>query len=306
MAIGFQVLASLIAWHSPWLRSQPVGDSSGDALALIGIWEVTALEAGGRPESDKNFRWTTFVFTRDKLILREGYNPPIEFAYQLNPDTVPKTIDLSIRGYTARGIYKLEGDELVLCLSMGGPRPVNFTTRGRNDTEMFTLRRSLWERFSEPTLGFTVEAPGSWHRQTATLELPQGNAPVVLYQTEAPRERLRFTIGVVSLPARANAKTLDTLFQQAQLFLQKPIGTHTITEETKLKASGSWPTRELTLRSPENKDTLMRARLLLIGDRLFMLAVSGPEENARTAALRFWATFRPTTTDTKKTESHPR
>ncbi|MCS7022279.1 MAG: TIGR03067 domain-containing protein [Gemmataceae bacterium] len=301
----------LIYWLTAWGilaggalpgRSQP--PPSSDAEALLGIWEVVALEAGGRPESDKNYRWTTFVFTRDKLTLREGFNPPVEFAYTLDPTTLPKTIDLTVRGHTARGIYKLEGDELVLCISMGGPRPTAFTSRGRNDTEMFTLRRSSWERYTEPTLGFVVEAPGKWQRTTELLRLPSGPVTLHLYQAVAVKERLTFTVGVASLPGRpGSGKAIDALFDAVEKFLEKLGGEDLVAEENKIKAPGPWPARELTFRPLENTDKpLLRARLYLIGDRLFILAVSGPEEQVRIAAFRFWATFRPPPADVKKTE----
>lgn len=299
------VLAT-IGVRAPSVHSQPPSPTSGDAEAILGIWEVVALEAGGRPESDKNYRWTTFVFSRDKLILREGFNPPLEFTYHLDPSTTPKAIDLTIRGHTARGIYKLEGDELLLCISMGGPRPTNFTTRGRNDTEMFTLRRSLWERYTEPNFGFVIEAPGQWQTKTVTIDLPAGPAPLFLYQTAAIKERLIFTLGVVPLQARPSGKALEAIFEAAQHFLEKQMGDQLVAEEAKVKAPGPWAARELTLRPPEGNQPFLRGRLYLIGDRLFILAVSGPEENVRTAAFRFWATFRPPPSDPRKSEPVPR
>jgi uncharacterized protein (TIGR03067 family) len=294
--IGGWVLIILTATvGSDSVRGQSPPPTSEDAQAILGIWEVVALEAGGRPESDKNYRWTTFVFSKEKMVLREGFNPPIEFAYILDPSAMPKTIDLMVRGHTARGIYKLEGDELILCLSMGGPRPTSFTTRGRNDTEMFTLRRSLWERYTEPNLGFVVEAPGKWLVKIDQLELPSGPVPLQLYQTSTPKEHVTFTLAVVTLRTRpGGGKALDTLFDAAQGFLYKQLGEHVQGEETKMKVGGPWPSREVTLRHTEGKEpVVLRARLYLIGERLYILAVHGPEEQARTAALRFWATFRP-------------
>lgn len=283
-------------------RGQAPPAAAGDAQAILGIWEVIALEAGGRPESDKNYRWTTFVFTSDKLVLREGFNPPVEFAYMLDPAATPKAIDLIIRGHTARGIYKLEGDELVLCLSMGGPRPASFSTRGRKDTEMFTLRRSLWERYTEPKLGFTVEAPGQWQVQLEQLDLPSGSVPMWVYQTSAVKERLIFTLVVVTLRGRpGGAKSLEALFEAAQRTLSKQFGEEAQREDAKIKVP--WPAREVTLRrSVEKGSALLRARLYLIGERLYVLAVQGPEEQVRTAAPRFWATFRPPPAESKKGE----
>ena len=293
---GWILILTMAAGSAP-VRSQSPPSASEDAQAILGIWEVVALETGGRPESDKNHRWTTFVFTKEKMVLREGFNPPVEFAYILDPSAVPKTIDLVVRGHTARGIYKLEGDELILCLSMGGPRPTSFTTRGRNDTEMFTLRRSLWERYTEPELGFVVEAPGKWQVRTEPLELPSGPVALQVYQTRTPQEKehLTFILAVATLRSRpGGGKALDAIFNAAQSFLSQQIGTQAQGEETRMKVAGPWPSREVTLRYPDSKEPLvLRARLYLIGERLYILAVHGPEEQVRTAAVRFWATFRP-------------
>lgn len=296
------ILMSLMAVGTDPVRGQVPSAPSGDAQAILGIWEVAALEANGRPESDKNYRWTTFVFTADKLVLREGFNPPLEFTYVLDPSATPKTIDLTVRGHTARGIYKLEGDELVLCLSMGGPRPTSFSTRGRNDTEMFTLRRSLWERYTEPNLGFTVEAPGQWRVKADQLELPSGPVPMLLYQANAAKDRLTFTLAVVTLRSRpGGGKALEALFDAAQRLLFQQFGEDAQEEETKIK--GPWPVREVTLRRSEEKETaVLRARLFLIGDRLYVLAVQGTDEQVRTAAPRFWATFRPAPVEGKRVE----
>ncbi|MCX8140316.1 MAG: TIGR03067 domain-containing protein [Thermogemmata sp.] len=296
------ILMSLMAVGTDPVRGQVPSAPSGDAQAILGIWEVAALEANGRPESDKNYRWTTFVFTADKLVLREGFNPPLEFTYVLDPSATPKTIDLTVRGHTARGIYKLEGDELVLCLSMGGPRPTSFSTRGRNDTEMFTLRRSLWERYAEPNLGFVVEAPGRWQVKADQLELPSGPVPMLLYQANAAKDRLTFTLAVVTLRSRpGGGKALEALFDAAQRLLFQQFGEDAQEEETKIK--GPWPVREVTLRRSEEKETaVLRARLFLIGDRLYVLAVQGTDEQVRTAAPRFWATFRPAPVEGKRVE----
>ncbi|MBA2226976.1 TIGR03067 domain-containing protein [Thermogemmata fonticola] len=296
------ILMSLAAVGTDPARSQVPPLPSGDAQAILGIWEVTALEISGRPESDKNYRWTTFVFTADKLVLREGFNPPVEFTYVLDPSATPKTIDLTVRGHTARGIYKLEGDELVLCLSMGGPRPTSFSTRGRNDTEMFTLRRSLWERYTEPNLGFTVEAPGQWRVKADQLELPSGPVPMLWYQASTGKDRLTFTLVVVTLRGRpGGGKALEGLFDTAQRLLCEQFGEGAREEEAKIK--GPWPAREVTLRRTEEKESaVLRARFFLIGERLYVLAVQGSEEQVRTAAPRFWATFRPAPLETKKAE----
>ncbi len=295
-----RTVVTWLAWHVSvagmlTLAGQPPGQNSGqtpapppDEQAILGVWDVVGLETGGRPDLDKSYRFSSFIFTSDKVILREGFNPPLEFGYVLNPKSSPKTIDLSIRGHTAYGIYKLDGDELVVCLSMGGSRPQAFTTRGRNDAEMFTLRRSIWSWHSDPTAAFSIEMPGQVRIHASEIVIQNKTLPLLRYTSRWHKEQTVFELWMVSLGQRLAGKAAETVLDEMQDHLRRQAGA-SAAEDSRLKLP-PWQAREVSIVG-RGEQTL--ARFYIIGDRLFVLQVRGPAANLRSHAVRFWAAFRP-------------
>ncbi len=267
---------------------QPQSPPPPDEQAILGVWDVVGLETGGRPDLDKSYRFSSFIFTPEKVIFREGFNPPLEFGYVLNPQASPKAIDLTIRGFTASGIYKLDGDELVMCLSMGGSRPQAFTTRGRNDAEMFTLRRSIWSWHLDPTAAFSIEMPGQVRVHAGEIVIQNKTLPLLRYTSRWDKEQTVFELWMVSLGQRLAGKAAETVLDEMQEHLRRQVGA-SVAEESRLKLP-PWQAREVSI-ARTDEQTL--ARFYIIGDRLFVLQVRGSGTNLRSHAMRFWATFRP-------------
>src|SRR5580698_333338 len=84
---------------------------ASDQDHLQGVWVVTGLETGGKGEALGPYRGS-FLFSKDKAILREGTYPPIEYTFSLDPGKTPKSIDLTIKNKSIYGIYKIDNDEL--------------------------------------------------------------------------------------------------------------------------------------------------------------------------------------------------
>jgi uncharacterized protein (TIGR03067 family) len=79
--------------------------------------------------------WVGLVVTHDRFT----YNPQYDYALKVNSRTSPKTYDITgigsaTRGREFRGIYKIEGDVLILSYNVGaGPRPTAFEGQGRGE-----------------------------------------------------------------------------------------------------------------------------------------------------------------------------
>ena len=272
-------------------RTGPEGGLEGEVRrgAVRGTWLIIALEAGGKAEPEANYRGNTLTFTPTKATLKEGKHAPIEFAWALDPTKNPRAIDLTAKAVTIRGIYRFDGDDLTLCLSVGPTRPTEFVTKPGGDSEIFTLKRSRWERYADKATGFTVDLPGK------AEERKRDGTTVQLVKSEP--ERVSYLVAVTPLAGPPDEKATEAALDATKVaLLTEAAGTAkaAIESERTFKV-GLASVRELALTvEVEGKDKVAaRVRLFTAGDRAFGLMVAGTEDGVRTAnSGRFWNSFR--------------
>ncbi len=121
-------------------------DADADLKALEGTWILDAATLDGRDHRDD--------FKGMKLILK-GTDYTIEFAensdkgtFTINAEKSPKWIDIKTGakgpffGKTLPGIYKLDGDTLVLCLhGEAKTRPGEFDAKVKTRNMLLTYKR---------------------------------------------------------------------------------------------------------------------------------------------------------------------
>ncbi len=122
--------------------------ASEDVLArdaLKGTWEVSYLEHEGRPRPDlaPDLRMR---FTRGRLELVQQDRPPMIVAYHLGLDAHPPQFTWVLRHQHGialqRGVYWLEGDTLMLCLSsVDRQRANDFITQPGDGRTLFVMER---------------------------------------------------------------------------------------------------------------------------------------------------------------------
>ena len=132
-------------------------DGKADLDRLQGSWEVTALEMGGKATAAKELPGkVTVTFTGEKMVLDGPLAAPVgetpvppAFTVKLDPSRNPKAIDTvaltgRFKGKTQPGIYRLEGDELTLCLpnQEAEGRPTEFKSPAGSELAVMTLKRS--------------------------------------------------------------------------------------------------------------------------------------------------------------------
>jgi uncharacterized protein (TIGR03067 family) len=113
-----------------------------DKSLLQGNWTVVAAEEAGQRVDQLD--GSSYTFDGDKLRIRSPFFEMDGQAYKLNTFKNPKEIDIQIgQGRVIRGIYRLQGDDLVLCTAPfrpttnaqghnvvePGPRPTAFDSR---------------------------------------------------------------------------------------------------------------------------------------------------------------------------------
>jgi len=304
-SVASAVVFFALGTTSPAQQPASIKAAKSDVELIQGAWVIVGLETGGKAESDKNYRGNTFTFSKDKVVLKEGNFPSIEFSLTLDATKSPKTIDLASKYVTLRGIYKLESDDLTLSLGIGAGRPTEFATKTGGETETFTLKRSKWEKYTHPATGFTVEMPGKPEEITREPDTV-GESATTLFVVRSEMERLTYSVSMTSHSSKLTAKQAEMAFEAAvkvALTAVSPDAKATETERTTPKGAGGSPAKEFafTLEFPDVKEKgSARARAFVNGDRLFVLTVIGSEESTKSPSVsRFWGSFRATATKPK-------
>lgn len=122
---------------------------------LQGTWQVTKfIESSEKPAPPAEVEEMTFEFKDDQLRISKVKNvrgsEPFKFA--LDPTKSLKAIDIYFLGEPnnpSQGIYKLDGDELTICLSgavrngKAPPRPAEFKASKRDFYVLFVMKKVM-------------------------------------------------------------------------------------------------------------------------------------------------------------------
>jgi uncharacterized protein (TIGR03067 family) len=117
-------------------------DQKSDLERIQGSWLTTGIEVDGQKAVPPATIKTRF---KDKNYSQSADGKEVETgAFALDDSKNPKTIDFKIEtgpdaGKDQAGIYKFDGEELILCVARPGDktRPKSFETK---DTEAFLVR----------------------------------------------------------------------------------------------------------------------------------------------------------------------
>src|SRR5262245_27712809 len=121
-------------------------DADAELKALEGNWVIDAAKLDGRDHTDD--------YAGMRLILK-GTDYTIEFGensdkgtFSVNAEKMPKWIDIKtgakgpFMGKTLPGIYKIDGDKLVLCCHADAEtRPGDFDAKSKTRNMLLTYKR---------------------------------------------------------------------------------------------------------------------------------------------------------------------
>jgi uncharacterized protein (TIGR03067 family) len=111
---------------------------------IEGAWSAVSAEKDSKlakGPSKEQFAHAKFTFKGDTFVM-EQEDKKAEGQLKVDPNRNPKEIDL-IGNQTMKGIYKLDGGELTLCLG-GGPdaqRPTSFAAKPGSHAVLIVLKR---------------------------------------------------------------------------------------------------------------------------------------------------------------------
>jgi uncharacterized protein (TIGR03067 family) len=114
------------------------GESDRDKFQ--GAWSVSAGEKAGRKAPDGGLKGITVTFTDGRFTWKTGANES-QGTFSLDETKSPREISISAEGKKHAGIYRLEGDELRICVGPGDDRPADFATRDGAESVLLILKR---------------------------------------------------------------------------------------------------------------------------------------------------------------------
>ncbi len=139
------VIALAIVVAAPAAKTAP----KKDPPSIVGEWIPESAIIGGKPDPPP--AGSKFTFTKDgKAFMQEKDEKPDEMNYSIDAKSDPKGIDLKetrkamggVAGIAMRGIYKIEGDTLTICLAFGDNRPKTFTSPANSTIMLITFKRA--------------------------------------------------------------------------------------------------------------------------------------------------------------------
>ncbi|HEY7156721.1 MAG TPA: sigma-70 family RNA polymerase sigma factor [Gemmataceae bacterium] len=118
-----------------------------DKERIQGTWKVDSAKANGEePQGDEGDRikGSTWTITAEKITVTFNGEDRVS-TFMLDPAAKPKTIDvMTEKEGTFKGIYKLEGDTLTICATLGRgdtERPAEFVSEKGGFTMLLVLKR---------------------------------------------------------------------------------------------------------------------------------------------------------------------
>lgn len=121
-------------------------EPAGDLKALQGTWNIHAATLAARDHIDDFAGMKLVVKGTDYTITLPGNDD--KGALKLDEAKSPKHIDLTTRkdgpfkGRNLAGIYKLDGDTVILCLNSDKPeRPAKFEAPAKTPLMLLTFKR---------------------------------------------------------------------------------------------------------------------------------------------------------------------
>lgn len=141
--------ASLLIGLALAIAAPAPKDPPKEPASLVGEWAASSVVVGGKGQAfpEREFEYT---LTADgKFVVRNGKEGG-EGKYVLDRKKDPPEIDIFLNGDkadspTMQGIYKVDGDTLILCVAPGGKnmkRPKSFEAPAGSEFMLLTLERA--------------------------------------------------------------------------------------------------------------------------------------------------------------------
>jgi uncharacterized protein (TIGR03067 family) len=127
--------------------AQGKDDAKKEMAKFKGVWSIVSVDVapGDKGPTEKELKEMKFVFgqpAENNVMMKFGDKEEKPSTFTIDPSKTPKQIDIIPEGRKpAKGIYKLDGDTLVICANNKGDRPKDFKADKDSQTSIVTLKR---------------------------------------------------------------------------------------------------------------------------------------------------------------------
>lgn len=124
------------------------GESPVDAKNLVGTWSCVSAVVDGKPLADETAKQLVLTLTADRYKTVRGEQVLFDSTYSVDASKNPAQIDMigtegELKGKSAPGILKLDGDSLTMCYTMPGKdRPAAFESQPQSGVFLVVWKRS--------------------------------------------------------------------------------------------------------------------------------------------------------------------
>ena len=140
-----------LSWTVLFLTVAALGAAKPDDKAaqeelkkLAGDWNCTASEFGGEKAPEAAYKGLTMTIKGDTFKVLADGKVIDEGTVKIDPTKNPKTLDLDsskTKQPRIRGIYKLDGDKLLICYGASNERPTEFASKKGTMLSLDTYER---------------------------------------------------------------------------------------------------------------------------------------------------------------------
>ena len=121
-------------------------DVDAETKKIQGAWILVSSESDGKavPAEDLKERKLQMVFDKDEVLATMEERVVSLGTFKLDPARTPRWYDRTYSdGTPRRGIYRLEGDTLTICLAgLGKDRPTTFETKKDDGRSLLVYQRA--------------------------------------------------------------------------------------------------------------------------------------------------------------------
>ncbi len=286
----------LVTMSSTLVQAAPQSSrvkEQNDLELIQGLWQLESRKNSGIAKSDGIVKETTCQFDSRRMSMVEGDFEAIKADIEIFQESNPKRIVLTIaegpvKGKQIEGIYKVIGNYLTICVSVGGPPPTSFSAPSGSTNEILNFRRDkeieldasddVWHNVELPgkvSVGMPTEA----ETRTGKVESGSGTLTTEFYTSASKELKFVCQVSVIDVEPMA-AKKPSTIVAQIDLIVKDDFFGGSKIESHKVIQLHACDASEMTFTFGQDNVGKGVSRSIIVGQRVYVLTAMGRSDDS--------------------------